>query len=342
MARIAGAERRRIALVVGLVHEGKREIYCHGTLGLTDGRPPRGDMVFRIGSITKTFTGILLADMAARGEVRLSDPVARYLPEGTKTPSWEGTEITLLDLATHTSGLPRMPPYMGLTLGKLLNWKLLRDRYRGHTPDELFDRLDEMTLSSRPGTSFAYSNLGMGLLAHALERAAGASYDELVRRRIAEPLGMSSTRVELTPSLAEYLVPGFYGAWRFGPVGVEVPAPRWQYPVLQGSGALLSSVEDLLRYLEANLDPPATPLGDAIRGAQLRRHDRDRVGGGVGLGWQLTPSPNEPIELVWHSGATSGYTSFLGFVPGREIGVVVLNNTPMPVDDLAIKLGRLR
>ena len=120
VARIVDAEDGRIGFLVGIVRDGKRQILGHGTLGLADGRPPRGDTVFPIGSVTKTFTGILLADMVARGEVGLADPVRRYLPPGTAPPSWEGNEITLLDLATHTSGLPRMPPYMGATPGKLL------------------------------------------------------------------------------------------------------------------------------------------------------------------------------------------------------------------------------
>lgn len=341
VARIVEAEGRRIGVVVGLVHDGKREVSGYGTLGLADARPPGGDTVFPIGSITKAFTGILLADMAARGEVALTDPVRLYLPPGSAPQSRDGHEITLLDLATHTSGLPRMPPYMGPTPRKILTWRLLRDRYRGHSPDELFERLGEIPLGSRPGTSFTYSNLGMGLLGHALERAAGSSYEELVRRRIAEPLGMTSTRTELTPNLATRLAPGFYDAWRFGPLGVELPVPRSEHPVLQGSGALLSSAEDLLRFLAANLDPPPTPLGDAVRESHVRRRDRG-VEGGVGLGWHLAPFEDGKDELIWHSGATGGYTSFLGFLPSRGVGIVVLNNTPTPVDDLAMAiLGQL-
>ncbi len=333
--QVLAARRWHSGLVVGIARGGKRNILCLGTLGLASRQPPRADAVFPIGSITKTFTGILLADMVGRGEVAMSDPVSRYLPPGVTTPEWPGQEMTLLDLATHTSGLPRMPPHMGPSARKLLNWQLLRDRYRGHSLDELFERLSEITLSAEPGPSFVYSNLGMGLLGHALERAAGVGYENLIRRRIAAPLGMPSTRIELTPSLSSRLAPGFFDAWRLGRVGVEFPAPRWKYSVLQGAGALVSSGEDLLRFLEANLRVPATRLGDAIRQSHFRRHERDGQGGGIGLGWHLTPLPDEQGELIWHSGATSGYTSFLGFVPRHEVGVFILNNTAEPIDGLA-------
>ena len=339
VARIVGAEGRRVGLMVGVVRPGERAILPFGARSLADGRPPVGGTVFPIGSITKTFTGILLAEMAARGEVALEDPVARHLPPGAVPAGWEGSGITLLELATHTSGLPRMPPWMGPTAGKLLTWRLLRDRYRGHTRGELFARLGDVALAA-PG-AFAYSNLGVGLLGHALENAAGVGYGDLVRRRIAGPLGMSSARVGLTPDLAPRLATGFYDAWRLGPIGVELPASPWEYPVLQGAGALLSTGDDLLRFLGANVDPPATPLGDAIRRSRLRRRERDGEGGGVGLGWHLTPWPETGDELVWHSGATSAYTSFLGFLPGRRVGVFVLNNTPEPVDDLAREILRL-
>ena len=335
LVQVLAARQWHSGLVVGVVRGGQRNILCLGTLGLASRQPPHADTVFPIGSITKTFTGILLADMVGRGEVGISDPVSRYLPPGATAPGWPGREMTLLDLATHTSGLPRMPPYMGPSATKLLTWQLLRDRYRGHSPEELFGHLDEISLSADPGTSFAYSNLGMGLLGHVLERAAGVSYEKLIRRRITAPLGMPSTQIELTPSLSSRLAPGFFDTWHLGWVGVEFPARRWEYPVLQGAGALVSSGEDLLRFLEANLRAPATTLGDAIRQSHFRRRERDGQGGGIGLGWHLTPLPDEQGELVWHSGATSGYTSFLGFLPRRELGFFILNNTAEPIDGLA-------
>ena len=149
---------------------------------------------------------------------------------------------------------------------------------------------------------------------------------------------MKSTGTELTPPLAPRLAPCFYDAWSLGSLGVELPATRWEYPVLQGSGALLSSAEDLLLFLESNLNPPPTLLGDAIRQSHRRRRERDDEGGGIGLGWHLTPIGSERVELLWHSGATGGYTSFLGFLLGRGVGVVVLNSTPTPVDDLAMEV----
>ncbi len=333
--KLLAARRSRVGLVVGVVRGGESDLLLTGTLGLSSGERPRAETLYPIGSITKAFTGILLADMSARGEVDLADPVRRYLPPGVAPRSWKGREINLLDLATHASGLPRMPPYMAPTAKTLLTWRLLRDRYRGHTVDELFERLGTIPLSARPGESFVYSNLGLGLLGHALERAAGRNYEALIRDRIALPLGMSGTRVELPEDLAARLAPGFFDVRHLGAFGVEFPAPRWQSRVLHGAGALVSSGEDLLRFLEANLRPPATPLGEAIRLSHRPRRARDGGGGGIGLGWHLTSISEEAGELVWHSGATSGYTSFLGFLPGRGAGLFVLNNTAEPVDEMA-------
>ena len=339
-AGLAGEVTRRVAergrhgaLVVGRVSGDESELVLTGSLGLSSDEPPRAETLFPIGSITKTLTGILLADMSARGEVGLADPVREHLPLGAAPRSRNGREITLLDLATHVSGLPRMPPYMAPTLKTLLTWRLLRDRYRGHTVDELYEALGDIALSAPPGESFAYSNLGLGLLGHALERAAGHDYEQLIRDRIAGPLGMSATRSELREEAAVRLAPGFFEVWHLGTFGVEFPAPRWRSRVLEAAGALVSCGEDLMRFLEANLRPPATPLGEAIRRSHLRRHTRD--GGGIGLGWHLSPWSEVPDALVWHSGATSGYTSFLGFLPDRGIGIFVLSNTAEPVDDLA-------
>lgn len=147
----------------------------------------------------------------------------------------------------------------------------------------------------------------MGLLGHALEQAAGVGYEELLRRRLVEPLALTDTRIELPPDLSPRLAPGFFGVWHLGRLGVEIPAPRWRARVLEGAGAAVASGEDLLWYLEANLRPPANRLGDAIRRSHLRRRKREE-GGGIALGWHLNPLPEGRGELIWHSGATSGYT----------------------------------
>src|SRR5208283_4407870 len=121
-----------------------------------DKRALDGDTVFEIGSITKVFTALLLADMAQRGEVALTDPVSKYLPKGVKMPGRNGHAIMLQDLATHTSGLPRLPSNM--------KPKDFMNPYADYTPELLYQFLSSYELPRDPGSKWEYSNLGAGLL----------------------------------------------------------------------------------------------------------------------------------------------------------------------------------
>ena len=156
--------------------------------------------MFEIGSITKVFTAAILADMVARGQVRLDDPVAQLLPATVKVPSRNGRRITLLDLATQSSGLPRLPTNFAP--------KDSANPYADYGDQQLYDFLSGYELPRDPGATYEYSNLGMGLLGHALARKAGMSYEQLVSRRVLAPLGMKETAITLSPALRPRLVPG--------------------------------------------------------------------------------------------------------------------------------------
>lgn len=315
-------QKQGVGIVVGLVDAQGRRIVAHGTFSASDPRPVDGDTVFEIGSITKVFTSLLLADMARRGEVTLADSVAKYLPEGVSVPQRDGRVITLVDLATHTSALPRLPD--NLAPANPAN------PYADYTVAHLYQFLATYKLPRDIGTQFEYSNLGYGLLGHALARRQGTDYKTLVRERILDPLGMNDTAITLPPALNARLAPGHDGALK----GV----PNWDLPALVGAGALRSTANDMLTFLEMALGTSDTPLSPALADALRTRRLNGTPGGEVALGWAITPGHEE--EIVWHNGGTGGYQAFIGFLPKAKVGVVVLSNaaTVLGVDDIGMHL----
>ena len=159
-----------------------------------------GNTVFEIGSITKTFSTALLADMVARGEVKLDDPVAKYLPSTVKVPGRGRKQITLYDLATHASELPRLPAN--------LHPADMSNPYADYTVDQMYQSVSAYELERDIGAEYEYSNLGSGLLGHALARRLGKTWEEAVTERILEPLGMTDTRITLTADMRRRLAIG--------------------------------------------------------------------------------------------------------------------------------------
>jgi CubicO group peptidase (beta-lactamase class C family) len=292
-------------LVVGVVDPMGSRVYGYGA-GATKDQAPDGRTVFEIGSVSKAFTGILLADAVTRKEVALGDPLQKRLPPQVKVPEFEGTPITLLHLATHASALPGMPGNF--------QPRDPRNPYADYSVQQMYDFVSGFRLTRKPGEKSEYSNLGTGLLGHALALRAGKSYEGLLRERVCDPLELHETRITLTPELRARLAPGH---------DLDgVPAANWDLPTLAGAGALRSTGDDMLRFLRANIDPPKTPLGDALR---LSHRKQMTVAGdtAIGLGWHR----NEKEGVVWHNGETGGYHSFAAFHPDRRAGVVVLSNT---------------
>ncbi|MBM7439944.1 serine hydrolase [Streptomyces sp. HB132] len=270
---------------------------------------------FETGSLTKTFTALLLAEMAARGEVHYGDRADRYLP--FRLP---GPPLTLLHLATHTSGLPRLPP--GL-LGRALRSGWLSNPYAGFLEDDLLASLRRTRLRHRPGSRVLYSNFGGGLLGQVLARAAGGSGDDypaLLAERVTGPLGLADT--DCDPGR-----PQATGHWH------GRPRPSLLMPGLTAAGAVRSSVRDLLRVLAALLDPDTAPepaLRTALAEVQRPRLSVPRTGSRLCLIWNLRPRPGG--ALIHHSGGTRGFTAFAGFLPGSGTGLVALTNAaPTPL-----------
>jgi CubicO group peptidase (beta-lactamase class C family) len=299
---------RAVGIVVGLLDAGgSTRIMSYGRSG-RDELPLDGHSVFEIGSITKVFTATLLADMVRRGEVRLDDPVAKYLPSEVKVPSRNGKVITLLDISTHYSGLPRMPTNFHP-----------RDRsnpYADYSVQQLYEFLNGYELPRDPGAMFEYSNLAMGLLGHALARRAGTTYEKLVTKRILGPLEMRETAITLTPAMRAHLVHG-HDQW-----GDTVP--NWDIPTFAGAGALRSTGVDMLRFAAANLSSRKGSLYDAMRSAHVPRRTALLSDSG-GLNWAISRPKSRVI--TWHGGGTGGYQAFLGLDLAARRAVVVLVNT---------------
>jgi len=261
--------------------------------------------------------------MVQRGEVALTDPVAKYLPAGVKVPERGGRAITLVDLSTHTSGLPRLPSN--------LQPKDSTNPYADYTVEQLYQFLSTYELPRDIGSQFEYSNLGGGLLGLALARRAGMDYEALVHSRITKPLGMRSTGITLTPEMRARLAVGHNDKL--------LTVPNWDLPTLAGAGALRSSINDLLTFLAANLGYVKSPLAPAMA-AMLSVHRPTGAprAGEIGLGWLIAKPAEE--EIVWHNGGTGGYRSFIGFDAKTRVGVVVLSNTftISGVDDIGMHL----
>ncbi len=319
-------EKRDVGMVVGIVDPHGSSIIGYGTLDNSTDREVDGDTVFEIGSITKTFTGVLLQDMVDRGQMKLDDPVAQYLPLSLKVPTYHGRQITLLELATHTSGLPDGPD------------NLAPKRADNSRADYSFEKLAAFVsgykLTREPGTKYEYSTVGIALLGQAIARKARTNYESLVVERICRPLNMNSTRITLMPELTPRFARGhnYYG--------YRVSHTDWG--ALSGGAALRSTARDLVRYVSANLGLTRSSLSSVLEKTHVPQFhayletDSD-VATDVGLTWMIMRDSGD-ATLIGHGGLTRGFTTFIGFDMARHRGVVVLCNS---LDLDASRIGRV-
>lgn len=309
------------SIVVGVVDSSGARYFPYGKTAVVGGTPVNERTVYEIGSITKAFTGVLLADMALRGEVALDDPVRRYLPDSVRVPGTDSLPITLRLLSVQRSGLPRLPANFAP--------RDSTNPYADYDAARLYAFLNSYTLTRPPGAAYEYSNLGVGLLGFALARRAGTSYEELVRRRILTPLRMTNTTITLSATARGRLAQG---------TADGRPAANWDVDALAGAGALRSTAEDMTAFLAAALGLVRTPLDSAFRLAAEPQFDAGP--GGVmriGLGWHVRQTTGGP-RIVWHNGGTGGYHSWAGYDPARGVGVVVLTNATENIDDIGFHL----
>lgn len=319
-----GDRESAVGIVVGVLEPQGRRIIAHGHRNGGDSRPLDGDAVFEIGSVTKVFTALLLADMVQENQVALADPVAKHLPADFKIPERNGRSITLVDLVTHTSGLPFMPE----------NAPAFNDPAAAkYSAADLKQYVAGYKLTRDIGSEWDYSNIGYWLLSEALSSRAGASYENLVRTRVIVPLKLANTDFALSPKMKANVAAGHDASLQ--------PAPSVStlsvYSVMPAAGGLYSTANDLLALLAVAMGYERSPLSSAMETTVSTRRPAGS-GNEQALGWTVIGKGAD--QVIFRDGGTYGYASSIAWDPKKRVGVVVLSNQQGSVDDIARHLLR--
>jgi D-alanyl-D-alanine-carboxypeptidase/D-alanyl-D-alanine-endopeptidase len=309
-------DKKYATVVVGVLDKDHEEVFSFGEW---EGKAPDRDSIYEIGSITKVFTGILLADRVTSGVVKLDDPAQKHLPDGWTMPRRDDRDITLLNLATHTSGLPKISNgFLAVAIAHP------EDPFAHFDEAALKKGLPETKLLSAIGARHEYSNVGVGLLGRALAHASKAeSYEALLADRVLRPVGLADTAITLTDAQKKRVIPGHTAKGK--------RQPNWTFATCAACGALKSTVADLLKFVKINADPSG-PLKDVLEMAHQNWRDVRPGDEECGLCWIRYVGGNKQPPRIWHNGQTGGYHSFVGFVPRRGGVAVLCNVTTFDVD----------
>ena len=301
-------------LSIGILKDGQEHYYGYGETARGNRKIPDAHTLFEIGSITKTFTAILLAAAVQEGKISLDDPVRKYLP-GTNPLERDGATVTVRMLSNHSSGLPRMP-------GNFANDTDPQNPYKEYTKQMLLDYFRTAVPERKPGTTYEYSNLAVAALGIILEHIYKKSFEQLVAERITGPLKMHDTRQYLKAADSARFAKGYDEAGK--------PASQWDFQAFAAAGALRSTAADLLRYAKANLGDAPQLLLKAIQQTHVPGF-RDG-NNSLGLGWHLiTPGRD---QLIFHNGGTGGFRSYLAINPAKKLAVVLLSNTAIGTESV--------
>ena len=310
----------RVGAVVGIIDKQQNKlILSYGSKIITNTEPPDANTVFDIGSITKTFTAILAADMFLKGKIT-DEIVGHYLPADKVTmPSREDVEITFINLLTHTSGLPRKPHITGSTYPLPEEFDP-ENPYAVYTTEDIYDYLTNYcTLEFTPGTYWGYSNTGYGLLGHTLGLIDGTSYDSILNRNIFNVLGMNNSSLFLTEQQLLNMAPGHN-------TDREIVPNYTANDIFQGCGMIKSSLNDMLKYLEANMGLTDSPLKNAMERTHQRTPDIYTGSlGYIGLAWYLIEL-DDGQEIIYSGGDTNGHSAYIAFNKSTLTGAVLLLN----------------
>lgn len=290
------------SLVVGVIDGDTMLVRGYGNVGE---HAPDGTTLYEIGSVSKVFTGLLLADAVTRGVCKLDDPVQSLLPDGVTMQKWEETPVLLWHLSTHTSGMPRLPDMKGSDPA---------DPYAHFDEARIFKSMEKTRIRWEPGSKYEYSNFAVGLLGHLLAKKQGfASFEALLKERVTTPLAMQDTTVVLTDAQQARMAP---------PCNADgEPEHMWDLAVLAGAGGIRSSIADMLKFAKAQL-APSEARAKAVELSQQKHHDGAN-GIAMGLGWHFARDG----KTIWHNGGTGGYHAYLAVVPDKRFAVCVLSNT---------------
>lgn len=313
-----------ISAVVGVSRAGQRQIIPLGVLTPGAMEPPTADTLYEIGSITKVFTALALADMVREGKLSLDDLLRDRLPGGGVVPSRSGKEITLAMLASHTSGLPRISSQTAM-------WAIISlDPYALFSEKHIHHFLANYQLSRDPGAAVEYSNLAYGILGYVLADRDGVDYETMIKKRVCAPLGLRETTITLSDEQQKRFAPPHQAGGR--------RVMPWDLAALKGAGALRSTVPDLLTFLEAHFEEAHSPLDAAIAMAtKPRAKIPDAPGISVGLGWHIITDRVSDETVLFHDGGTGGYRSLAVCCPRRKTAAaILLNSTDSPARVMAL------
>ena len=305
------------SIAIGLVDEQGVRFYNFGHT--RSGGPEVSEhTIYEIGSITKVFTAILLAQQVLAGNMSLNDSINQYLPSEAQVPAKGEQAITLGSLSDHTSGIPRLPANMAPANPK--------NPYADYSVEQMYVFISSYEPTREVGAAYEYSNLAQGLLGHILALHANLPYEQLVMNEIAQPLEMEETGITLSLPMQHNLAIGHAGS---------TETDNWDIPTLAGAGALRSSTSDMVKFLAANLGLTETSLRESMELTHRVRHSQAGEMR-VGLGWHI--KAGKEGDVIWHNGGTGGYRAFAGLVKETGKGVVVLTNSSISVDDIGFHL----
>ena len=298
-----------VGLSIGILKGGNISYFSYGKRDINKDGSPDENTLYEIASLTKLFTALLLAEAEQNGEVKLDDSLRKHLVLVPTHTSKNGSDIRLIDLATHTSGLPENQDSI-----KLYSTSQ-RNPFKKKDIKTLYDFISKLDLVRIPGKKYVYSNIGMGLLGHVLAKRTDLGYERYIVERLFKPLRMNNTKIVPGPKEEGLLATGH-------DADGNIVLSNWFSPGLEGCGALRSNVMDMMKYVKINVYPEESKLSSSIIKAQQVHFKVDEKML-IGLGWIILPQ----LEILAHSGCVEGFSSFVGISLKNKTGVVVLSNS---------------
>lgn len=300
------------SIVIGIFENGKADFYVKGFQNKALNQAATTKTVYEIGSITKTFTCLLLAQLINDDKLKLNDPVQKFWPETFKLVDNDNQAITMMQLATHTSGMPRLPANLN---------PFSNDPYANYDLSQLVFAVNQLNIN-KSGTNYAYSNFAFGLLGETLSLIENTTYNDLISIKILQPLYLKQTYMLLDQVPKSLLAQGYSGKKAVDP---------WQFKALAGAGSIRSSIEDLLAYGIAHLNHSKNNLSTAMQLATNSHYQQGKLN--VGLGWHINPD-----GVIWHNGGTAGFRSIILIDPVQQKVVAAITNTSNNIEDIATHL----
>lgn len=295
------------AVSVGVISNGQVWKKYFGHLDTDGARSPDEKTLYEIGSISKVFTSLLLAEAVESGRLKLDDPISTVMKELATKNKTVGDAITFKHLSLHVSGLPVMPTNIEPADST--------NPFDGYNRTMLTEYMLSVKPERKPGEGYEYSNLAVGLLGDLLSQQAGVSYESLLKQKLTEPLKMSDTVITLSEQQASRFAPPYNAAL--------LPDKAWDFDALAGCGAIRSTIDDMLLFAEASLNPPDEPLGKAIELAWKQHKPASDGSHAMGLGWMIA----QDGSTRWHNGQTGGYQSMILVSREQKCAAVLLCNT---------------